>query len=65
MYVGRADSLVDVRDNRKIRKLLKTVVEYKEIEFDHLSFLLADDMSYFADVLNVVQKHNPVPKSIA
>jgi pimeloyl-ACP methyl ester carboxylesterase len=64
MFVAEKDTIVDVKDNRNMRKKLKTVVKYQEIEFDHLSFLLADDMSYFADVLDIVKKHNPVPRSI-
>ena len=48
-----------------MRKRLKTVIDYKEIDFDHLSFLLADNMTYFADVLEQVKKYNPIPEAIA
>lgn len=65
MFVGSKDSIVSAKDNQIMKERLNTVVSYKEIEFDHLSFLLADDMSYFNDVLETVQEYNPVPKSIA
>lgn len=54
MFVGSKDAIVSAKDNQIMKERLNTVVSYKEIEFDHLSFLLADDMSYFNDVLETV-----------
>lgn len=48
MYVGIQDYFVDVSDNRKIKAQLgENLISYQELEFDHNSFILADDMSYF------------------
>ena len=41
------------------------MIHYQELPFDHLSFLLADDMSYFDTVLDTIQRYNPVPDNIA
>lgn len=51
MYVGKKDNIVNVKDNRIVRDKLRTVVSYNEYDLDHLSFLLAKNMSFFDNVL--------------
>ena len=65
MFVGEQDNIVSVKDNRWLKTQLESMVHYQELPFDHLSFLLADDMSYFDTVLDTVLKYNPVPESIS
>lgn len=60
MFAGINDKIVGIEDNRWLKTQLNTLEIYKEIDFDHLSFLLADDMSYFDDVLAVIMEKNPV-----
>ena len=65
MYVGIQDYFVDVSDNRKIKAQLgENLISYQELEFDHNSFILANDMSYFQDVLKVLEKYNPSLKKV-
>lgn len=65
MYVGIQDYIVDVVDNRRVgAQLGKNLITYQELEFDHNSFILADDMSYFKDVLKVLEKYNPSLKKV-
>ena len=60
MFAGIQDKIVGIEDNRWVKSQLNTLHLYKEIDFDHLSFLLADDMSYFDDVIAVIMEKNPV-----
>lgn len=54
MFVATEDVIVSAEDNRKIKNKISTVVYYQEVGFDHLSFVLAKDMSYFKDVIDVI-----------
>ena len=54
MFVATEDVIVSADDNRKIKNQISTVVKFKEIAFDHLSFVRAKDMSYFQDVIDVI-----------
>ena len=54
MFVASEDIIVNVEDNRKLKNQLKSLVKYKEIGFDHLSFVLAKDMSYFNEVIEMI-----------
>lgn len=65
MFVGEDDNIVSVKDNRWLKTQLESMVHYQELPFDHLSFLLADDMSYFDTVLDTIIRYNPVPDSIS
>ena len=60
MYVGKEDQIVDVDSNRWVRDQIKSVVHYEELNHDHFSFQLAEDMSYFEDVVDMIHDHNPV-----
>lgn len=60
MFVGTADELATVDDNRWAKPQLKTLVHYKEYPLGHLSFMVAKDMSYFNDVMTLVKKYNPL-----
>ena len=64
LFVGTNDQISDVEDSRKLKDVLGSVISYQEVEYDHLSFLIGKDMSYFDDVLSLIQKYNPVPKWI-
>lgn len=55
IYAGTKDAIVNIKDNRKVKDQLKTVVNYEELDFDHLSFLLAKNMSFFDSVLDQVK----------
>lgn len=58
MFVGAYDSLATTRDNRENRKKIKNLIHYKEYELDHLAFILANDMNYFQEVVEVLDKIN-------
>lgn len=65
MFVGKKDHIVDTKDNRWVNEQIgEAVVRYQELELDHLSFLLAEDMSYFDQVLELIDEHNPVSQEI-
>ena len=65
MFVGVQDQIVDVESNRWVKDQLKSLIFYKELEHDHFSFQLAKDMSYFDEVIELIEKHNPVPAGLA
>ena len=56
MFVASNDEIVDCKENKNLYQFLSqgyddvNKITYEEIEFDHLSFLLAKDMSYFKKV---------------
>ena len=56
MFVGKYDTLATPQDNREVREILQNVVHYQELELDHLSFILHKNMTYFSDVLTVVDQ---------
>ena len=63
MFVGLLDKIVDYKDNRWVHEQLgEKVVKYKELELDHNSFIIAEDMSFCEEVLEVVKQYNPPPK---
>ena len=69
MFAGIYDELVDCGENRKFYQFLKEnsnekMVKFEEVEFDHLSFLLAKDMSYFKKVQTIIEEYNPIPNQI-
>ena len=65
IYAGVKDKIVNIEDNRLVRDQLRTVVNYQELDFDHLSFLLAKNMTYFDDVLKTIKMYNPIDPSIS
>ena len=60
MFKGRSDLLADPQDVDWVHeKLAKTVVFFKEYDLGHLSFLIADDMSFFTvDAMAVINHYN-------
>ena len=60
MFVGTSDQLATVEDNRWAQTQISTIEFYKEYTLGHMSFMIANDMSYFNDVMNMLKKHNPV-----
>ena len=65
MYVGKKDSIVNIKDNQMVKEQLNTMISYNEYELDHLSFLLAKNMSFFDDVLEKVKDYNPIDPAIS
>lgn len=62
MFVAKHDYTVNIEDNRAINKTLNTVIRYEELdEHDHMSFFIAKDMTYMDKMIDLIQKHNPVP----
>lgn len=51
MFVGAHDLLATSKDAKEdYEKMKSTVVFYNEYDLGHVSFFVADDMSYFVDV---------------
>jgi hypothetical protein len=61
MFVGQKDELADPIDNEwAYGQMEKAVVFYHEYNLGHLSFLVAEDMSYFTvDAMNLIKKYSP------
>lgn len=59
MIVGQTDELATVTDAQWIIKNLgdDSLRLYREVPGGHLSFLLAEDMSFFDDVVKFVANH--------
>lgn len=62
MFVGTADDLGDTTDAEWARDEINrggnALVQYKEFPAGHSSFLIGKNMSYFQDVLDLVNKYN-------
>lgn len=56
MFVGRYDTLATPLDNLENRSRIKRLVHYKEYELDHLGFILAKNMTYFQEVIAVIDQ---------
>lgn len=54
MFVGRYDTLATVRDVNEVMHKLKHVIYSKIYRLDHSSFVIAKDMSYFYDLINLL-----------
>lgn len=62
MFVGQKDELADTADNQWAHEKMgdKAVKFYKEYNLGHLSFLVANDMSFFTtDVMNILRQYHP------
>jgi hypothetical protein len=63
MFVGTSDNLGDTTDCRWAKNELMlagdALVHYEEIEAGHSSFLIAKDMSYFDNVMDLIHTYNP------
>ena len=60
LLVGKYDTLATLKDNEENRPLIGknkggTVIFYEEYELDHLSFVLANDMSHMDDVIKILE----------
>ena len=60
LFVGTEDDLGDTEDNHWLHSQLNSVVHYQEVKAGHATFLVGKDMSYFGDVMGLLQKYNPV-----
>jgi alpha-beta hydrolase superfamily lysophospholipase len=64
MFVGTADSLGDVTDARWARDTIKSagnaLVHYEEVEAGHSTFMIGKNMTYFNNVLNLLNTYNPI-----
>ena len=63
MFAGSEDQVVPIEGNRELREIFRTaahdpVVEYQEVEADHMTFVLGKDMSYFDRVVDLVDRYN-------
>lgn len=54
LFVGSSDKLAVIEDVRELQKSLKKNV-YKEYQLGHLSFMIAKDMSYLRDAMNIIK----------
>jgi len=60
LYSGDIDGLADPTDVAWLSQTLgDKVVFQKQYHLDHFSFVIAKDMSYFNDVVTVLQEYNP------
>ena len=61
MYMAKHDKLLLPQDAKYSYESLKdAVVDYREINGGHLTFMTGKDMSYFKDnVMNLIKKYNP------
>lgn len=61
IFVGQEDPLANPKDCEWVRKQLQSVVHYEVLaDFDHSSFAVGKDMSYFARVLSLIRDHQSV-----
>lgn len=61
MFVGKKDGLATPSDCQWVKSQISSVVHYNEIDdFEHGSFMVANDMSYFSEVMGLVQHYNPL-----
>jgi hypothetical protein len=63
MFVGAKDELADAIDNEWAKTQLKTLTYYQEYPLGHLTFMVGKDMSYFNDVLKIINKYHPAISS--
>ncbi len=61
MFVGAKDELADPIDNEWADSMMqKAVVFYNEYNLGHLSFMVANDMSFFTvDAISLIKKYSP------
>jgi len=59
MFVGTSDELATDIDNQWARTQLNTLKFFKEYPLGHLSFLVGKDMSYFNDVMSILNQYHP------
>lgn len=57
LYVGTHDQIADVKDNNDLAQILKTVVEHKEFDEDHLSLSFSKNMTYFKEVMATMEEY--------
>lgn len=61
MFVGKEDTLADPEDAEwAYRTIGSPVVHYQEIDGGHLTFMIGKDMSWFNDVMTLIEHYNPV-----
>lgn len=61
MFVGKKDDLGTPALGQWTKNQLKNTVHYVELDnWDHSSFSIGKDMSYFEEVLALMSKYNPV-----
>lgn len=64
MFAGQNDNVVPYQSNRRLMELFVSLdnnplVDYFEVpDFDHMTFLVGKDMSYFAKVIELVNYYN-------
>ena len=63
LFSGKNDSVVRPENNRELNAMfgnLETnpVVEFRELQADHMSFLLGKNMTYFQEILRLCNNYN-------
>ena len=60
MFVARHDAIADVSDNIRVRNALgENCVHFSILEDeDHLSLSFSKDMTYFKDVIQLLDQHD-------
>eukprot|EP00347_Sterkiella_histriomuscorum_P000964 403373853 len=58
LFIGKYDTLATPVDNEMNKGKIKQLIHYKEYELDHLGFILAKDMTYFKEVISVLDQVN-------
>ena len=65
-FTGKSDVLGDLIDNQWLSEQLShTLVFDKVYNYGHLTFFIAKDMNYLADMLQVLQKYHPAQNDIS
>jgi hypothetical protein len=61
MFVGKQDELSTPEVGKWTNSQVKNSVYYKDLDnWDHATYSVGNDMSYFEDVLSLMSKYNPV-----
>ena len=60
IYPGTKDSIVNIEGSRELREIINkdSLIEYKELDFDHMTFVLGKKMDYFSGVINLIDRYN-------
>lgn len=60
IFYGNQDKLADPADVKWLKEQLKdNVIHFQELDFGHLSFAIAKDMSYFTETcMQIINEYN-------
>ena len=60
MFSSKYDKIVNIVDNRDFAGRIPAVIEHNELEGDHLTFLLAKDMTWYKRVNELLDEYHPL-----